>query len=180
MAHGKVPPYSAKRCRPLQRTLTHMFDALNCMENKHTAPGEFQLSACDALRSVEELKGYLLEAYISYELKQLLEEKEGNQAAKIATQAMRVASRSLKSYVRPENFSAVVRKGGFVYFGISDGSGTCFGTDFRDLEPCEIPTGYRLSSDNVDSPAIQLIFLSGLAAITEWGRKQLVLKSQGA
>lgn len=167
-------PYSAHQHQTLQRTLAYVFDALNGVHEKHNITGEFQLSACGILRSVNELKGYLMEAYISYELKQLLQGKEREQVAQLAVQTMRKASRALKGYLRPENFQVAIREEGFVYFMINDGSGTCFATDYQDLEPLEIPTGYCMNSDNIDSPSIQLIFLSGLAAVTEWGRRQLI------
>ncbi len=164
--------YVAEQCQPLQRTLAYVLDALNYVQEASVDPGEFQLSACGVLRSEPTLKGYLMEAYISYELKQLLQEKGQDQVAKLATSAMKKASRCLKSHVHPERFQAAIREGGFIYFGVSDGSGTCFATDYRDLEPMEIPTGYYMNSDNIDSPHIQLVFLYALAAVTEWGRKQ--------
>lgn len=173
-------PYSAQHCQTLQRTLAYVLDAINSVQEKPADPHEFQLSACDILRSVPELKGYLMEAYISYELKQLLQGEERDQATQLATRAMRKAAKVLKSHVRAESFQTAIREEGFIYFALSDGSGTCFGTDYRDLEPLEIPTGYRLSSDNIDSPGIQLIFLSAFAAVTEWGRRQLLSESQRA
>lgn len=167
-------PYAATNPHTLQSTVSSVLNALSFVQNKRFAPDEYQLAAAGILRSVPELKGYLLDAYISHELKTVLAKTDGEMIAQLARRAMRQAVRALKAHMRPATLIAFVREGGFLYFGISDGSGTCFGTDYRDLDCAELECGYSMTSDNIDSPNVQLIFLMGLAAVSEWGRKQLI------
>lgn len=163
--------WSGDDCRSLQRTISVLFGALDSVE-KDTQSDKFQLVAYGIMRSINELKGYVLDAYISYEMKCLLA-KNRDEASEIATEAMRKAARRLHHPVRPEEFGAFVDPDGFLCLYISDGGGTFLGADYRDRElSSDRPVGYIMTGDNIDSPSSQLIFLSALAAISAWGDEQ--------
>lgn len=163
--------WSGDDCKSLQKTLSVLFGALDSVR-KDTQSDKFQLVTYGIMRSVNELKGYVLDAYISYEMKCLLA-KNRDKASEIATEAMRKAVRRLHHPVRPEEFKAFVDQEGFLCLYVSDGGGTFLGADYRDRElSSDRPVGYSMTGDNIDSPSSQLIFLSALAAISAWGDEQ--------
>jgi hypothetical protein len=165
------PSGDASAIRSLQKTIAILFDSMDCVE-KDVHLHRPQLVACGALRSVNELKGYLLDAYISYEMKCFLAKANVSEVDKLMTNAMKKAARHLGFSSLQKYCVAAVQDGGFLYFGIGDGSGTLLAADFRDRERLDTPTGYAMTSDNIDHPAIQLIFLYVLATISAWGEKQ--------
>lgn len=155
--------------KSLQKTIALVFEAMDCTIKKYPHPNELQLIACGILRSVEQMKGYLIDAYVSYEMKQLLDKSHADDTAEYATKAMRKAARYLRFPVASRYFIASVYKGGFLCFGVGDGSGACFCTNYQDKENPKSSLGYTMTSDNIDSPDLQLIFLYALATVMEWG-----------
>lgn len=158
-------------CKSLQRTLSVLFEAIDYAE-KDTHPTKLQLVACGTLLSKNELKGYALDVYISYEMKKILRKANTNEVGGLATDALRSAARRFHFPTKQTYFGAFVEQGGFLYFGIGDGSGSLLAADYRDRETPDAPVGYVMTSDNIDSPALQLIFLYALATIAAWGEKQ--------
>jgi len=165
----KSDPYAQKN---QQSILADFFREIDRVLEKETHPDHFQLVACGTLLSKGSgLKSYLMNVYVSYDLKQLLRKPEGIEAAEIATQTMRVAAAHFDFPVAPGNFIASAPDG-FLHFALRDGSGSILAADYRDREEPDYPFGYTMTSDNIDCPNLQLIFLSALTAVAEWGRKQ--------
>lgn len=157
-------------CRSLEETLAVLFQTINYVK-KDIHPEQHQLVAYGILSSRNELKGYMMEAFVSYEMKNFLK-KRADEVGTLATSAMRNAARHFRLPTGQKYFGAFVENGGFLYFGIGDGSGTFLAADYRDREKPDAPVGYVMTSDNIDSPALQLIFLYTLATVSAWGETQ--------
>lgn len=166
-------PFKIKDIQNQQRTLACLLNEIS-ITNREVAWGDrCQLAACDILRSVPEMKGYLMTACISHELKLMLRGPQAHDAITLATQAMKNTARYLKLPWVAKYCFANTSTEGFLDLGVSDGSGSCFCSNYLDRGMCsEMSAGYRMDSDNVDDPRLQLVFLSGLAAIIDWGERQ--------
>lgn len=162
--------WSGAECKSLQRTLAILFQEVDSVK-KDSHSEKFQLVAYGILRSINELKGYTLDTYISHEMKGFLKEN-ADEVGKLATEALRNAARRLHFPTKQTYFGAFVEQGGFLYFGVDDGSGSFLGADYRDKQCPDSIVGYAMTSDNIDNPALQLIFLYALAAVAAWGEKQ--------
>ena len=159
--------------KSLQQTLANLFQGIESVE-KYIHPKRYQLAACGILFSHDDRpKGYLMNAYISNDLKRLLVKDQKGEAAKLARKALRDAAARLHFPVMPDEMTASAPDG-FLHFILRDGSGSILAADYRDKEEPDNPYGYTMTSDNIDSPALQLIFLYALATVAEWGRQQLV------
>ncbi|MFZ3032072.1 MAG: hypothetical protein WA082_03480 [Candidatus Moraniibacteriota bacterium] len=117
-----------------------------------------------------EMKGYLMAACVSHEMKRLLKNSNTHDVAMGATKIMQRAASCLK--LPHAKYCGTLIEDGFLSFGAQDGSGSYFGTDYRDKSDFNEKTGYRMTSDNIDDPGLQLVFLSGLAAVIQWGEQQ--------
>lgn len=155
----------------LQKMLAYLFIGIEGME-KHTKLKQYQLAACElSCRDDGSLKGYLMNAYISNDLKKLLRKDVKNEAVEIALQAMRSTATHCNFPVNPRDLLASTEDG-FLSLGLRDGSGSLLATDYRGREERNSQHGYAMTSNNINSPVLQLIFLSALAAVAEWGRKE--------
>lgn len=158
----------------LQETLAYVFDTLSSVvtPSSHTHPHQFQMAACGVVRSMNnQLKGYLMDAYISYELQQRLSIPSNNKVIQMASVAIKSIARHLCFYAASDLFVHITDEG-FLFFGVHDGSGACLGADYRDSAAHQSRVGYAMISDNIDCPDLQLIFLHVLATVANWGRKQ--------
>lgn len=165
-------PFKAKDVQSQQRTLAYLLNSISITNQEFIIKDRYQLAACDILLSVPEMKGYLMTACISYEMKLLLRNPNAAEAMAHAKQAMKKTARSLQLPIVAKYCCAYTEEG-LLFFGIGDGSGSCFGPHYLDRSMGEsAPAGYRMDSDNIDCPELQLVFLSGLAAVVEWGEQQ--------
>lgn len=164
--------FKARDVQNQQRTLAYLLNSISITNQEFSWPNRYQLAACDILRSVPEMKGYLMAACISYEMKLLLRNPNAAEAMAHATRVMKKAARSLQLPIVAKYCIAHTEEG-LLFFGIGDGSGSCFGPNYLDRSMCdETPAGYRMNSDNIDCPGLQFVFLSGLAAVIQWGEQQ--------
>ncbi len=162
--------FSGTDCKSLQRTITTLFSTIDCVE-KDTHPEQLQLVACRVLFSRNELEGYALEVYISYEMKCFLK-KNTDKVEKLATTALKSAAQRFHFPKKQEDFRTFVEKDGFLYFIVGDSGGPFLGVNYKDRRYPNDPIGYVMVSDNIDSPGLQLIFLYALATVAAWGEKQ--------
>lgn len=168
---------SGGKCKSLQKTIAYIFDAMDVVIEKHTRSNQLQLIACGILDSRDDqLKGYLMDIYVSYELKRLLNESHVHAGSIVMAmnEAMKKAATHLRFPIKSKHFFAFISEGGFLNLGVGDGSGITLAVDYRDREDPERQVGYTMTSDNIDSPALQLIFLYAIATAMEYGTKQLV------